>query len=252
MAIVQSGQGGIEIMEDFCGPEWIILETTTTGDLGPFRVIGAGLGTNTDSGVIVNEGDPNLSGVARLTTTNENLKATGLSTAKVFNVAKMAPIVMETRVQFADINTKQFFFGFSDENEDDQVLEDDLVSIQATTVVELHASNLCGFLLSSEADDDEDWHAVFNGGSTTGVTDSTAIDLDDDAVLGEWQVLRLEVDPDGTARWYIDGVLMKTLAGAVSTTTDMAIIAMLQSTTSTIMTADLDYIYIKASRDWTV
>jgi len=254
MTIIQSEFGGIEIMEDFCGPEWIVAETAATGALGPFRVIGDGVGTNTDSGVIVNESDPCLSGVGRLTTTDEDLHATGLSTAKVFDVATMAPLVMECRVQFANLDTKQFFFGLSDENDDAEVLEDSIVDIKsgAGTTIVYTASDVCGFLLSSEATDDEDWHAVYTGGTAAAVTTSGSLDLDDDAVLGEYQVLRLEVDPDGTARWLIDGILLKTLAGAVSTTTDMAILAILQSTTTTAMTADLDYIYIKASRNWTV
>lgn len=252
MTVKQSEFGGIELFEDFCGPEWIIAETTT-GSIGPFRVIGQGLETN-DSGIIVNESDPCLSGVARLTTTDEDLHSVGLTTAKVFDVATMAPIVLECRVQFANLDTKQFFFGLSDENDDTEVLEDNLVCIKsgAPTTVVLTASDLCGFLLSSEATDHEDWHAVYNGGTTTGETTSTNIDLSDDAVAGEWQVLRLEVDPDGTARWYIDGVLLKTLEGAVSTTTDMAAIALLQATTTTNMTADLDYILVRAARNWTV
>lgn len=256
MSIKQSEFGGIEIMEDFCGPEWIVAETAATGALGPFRVIGQGVGTNTDSGVTVNESDPSLSGVGRLTATDEDNHATGLSTALCFDVGKMGPIILETRVQFSDLNTKEFFFGLSDVNTDTTILEGGIVGIATTaaTTIAYTASDVCGFLLSSEATDDEDWHAVYTGGTAAAVTTSGSLDLDDDAVAGEWQVLRLEVDPDGTARWYIDGVLLKTLAGAVSTTTDLAAQAIVHNlaNTSTTEAADLDYIYIKASRDWTV
>jgi len=122
----------------------------------------------------------------------------------------------------------------------------------ASTTITLTASDLCGFLLSAELTDDEDWHMVYNGGSTTGETDSTAIDADDDAVAGEWQVLRLEVDVDGTARWYIDGVLKQTKAGAVSTTTVMGVCLGVEAKGNAIENLDVDYLLVNANRDWTV
>ncbi|KKN72895.1 hypothetical protein LCGC14_0405990 [marine sediment metagenome] len=253
MTLQQSGKGGIRIFEDFCGPEWIIAETAASGALGALRVIGQGIETD-DSGVIVNETDPTLSGVARLTTTDEDNHSCGLTTALCFDVAKMAPLVLECRVQFSSAATKEFFFGLSDVNTDTAILETGIVYIataNATTVV-YGASDVCGFLFSAEATDSTDWHAVYKGGVAAAVTDSTELDLDNTLTTGEWQVLRLEVDNNGTVRWYIDGVLLKTLEGAVSTTTDLAAQAILQTLTTTSMTADLDYMLVKASRDWTI
>ncbi len=251
MATVQSEFGRIELFDDFCGPEWLVAETAATGQLGPFRVVGD-VDDNT-GGVTINETDPCLSGVARLTAcdTADN-DATGLATALMFDVAKMAPIVMETRVQFADLDTKEFYFGLTDVNGDNCSLEGSNIH-GATTTLTLTASDLCGFFLSSELTDDEDWHGVYNGGTTTGLTTSTSVDLDDDAVAGEWQVLRLEVDPNGTARWYIDGVLKQTVSGAVSTTTDLAVLCMVEiKGTTADETADIDYLLVRANRDWTV
>jgi len=59
------------------------------------------------------------------------------------------------------------------------------------------------------------------------------------------------VDNDGTARWYIDGVLKQTVSGAVSTTTDLAVLTMVETKGSAIETADIDYILVEANRDWT-
>jgi hypothetical protein len=120
------------------------------------------------------------------------------------------------------------------------------------TTMTLTASDLCGFYLSAELTDDEDWHAVFNGGTTTGETDSTALDLNDDAVAGEFDVLRLEVGNNGTARWFLNGVLKKTQTGAVSTSTDLAVVLIVAAYGAAIETADVDYISITANRDWTV
>jgi hypothetical protein len=155
-------------------------------------------------------------------------------------------------VQFPDLDTKAFYFGLTDENADTVILEGtNLVAAGAS--VTLTASDLCGFLLDAEATDDEDWIMVYEGGTTTGETTIANIDADDDAVAGEFQVLRLEVDTNGTARWYIDGVLKQTVKGAVSTSTDLAVMALLEARVgSEIQYAWIDYIAIEANRDWTV
>ena len=79
----------------------------------------------------------------------------------------------------------------------------------------------------------------------------TAIDADDDAVAAEWQVLRLEIDTNGTARWYIDGVLKQTKTGAVSTTTVMGVCLGVEAKGAAIENLDVDYLLVQANRDWT-
>ena len=258
MATVQSEVGKIRIFEDFVGAEYLVGATTATGVIGPFRVIGPDLAAGGDSGVTMLEDDPCLNGVARLLTTNTDLSAAGITTSLMFNPGLMGTLVLETRVQMSDIDYKQVFIGFSDLNADGQILEDTLVNIDtaAATTITSTASDFCGFLLSSEATDDQDWHAVYNGGTVTAPTDSTTVDLDADAVSAEWQILRVEIDSNGTARWFIDGVLLKTLAGAVSTaSTDFfagQIIVEDLANTSNAESIDIDYILITANRDWTV
>lgn len=250
MATVQGGPGRVSIFEDFLGAEWTVAETADDSmQFGALRVIGQGK-EQTDSGVVVLESDA-LNGVAQLISTNEAEHSLGLTTAKCFDVAKMAPIVAEARVRFTDLDTKEFYFGFTDVNDDTAILEGGNIH-GATTVVTLTASDLCGFHFSAEYTDDNDWHMAYNGGTTTGETTSTSIDADDDAVAGEFQILRIEIDPNGTARWYIDGVLKQTVEGAVSTTTDLACMAMVESKGSAVESVDLDYFMVEANRDWTV
>jgi hypothetical protein len=248
--MAQSGKGRIELFEDFAGNEHPIALTTAYGNFGQFRVVGDGV-AETDSGIVLQESD-GLSGVGRLTVTDEDKHACGIATALMFDVGLMGTIVAECRVRFADLDTKDFFFGLSDVNADDISLEDDVLS-GATTTITLTASDLCGFYLCSELTDDEDWHMVYNGGTTTGQTTSTSIDADDDAVAGEFQILRLEVAPNGTARWYIDGELLQTQTGAVSTSVDMGVICVVgnKANTSTTEDADVDYVLVRANRDWT-
>ena len=251
MAEVHGANGKIEIFEDFLAGEDIVANTAVGRSFGGsgFRVIGQGTEIN-DSGVTVLESD-GLNGVGVLTTTNEDAHSCGLTTGLVFDVAKMAPIVAECRVQFADLDTKAFWFGFSDVNGDTAILEGEQLVASGGTLT-LSASDLCGFLIDAEATDDEDWIMAYNGGTTTGETTIASIDADDDAVVGEFQILRLEIAPNGTARWYIDGVLKQTVTGAVSTTTDLALVAMIEARSADIEYAYLDYIYVSANRDWTV
>ena len=251
MAEVHGANGRIEIFEDFLAGEDIVAATAVGRAFGGsgFRVIGQG-SSDTDSGITVLESD-GLNGVGVFTTTNEDAHSLGLTTGLVFDVGKMAPIVAECRVQFADLDTKAFWFGFSDVNGDTSILEGaQLVAAGATLT--LTASDLCGFLLDAEATDDEDWIMAYNGGTTTGETTIASIDADDDAVTGEWQILRLEIAPNGTARWYIDGVLKQTVAGAISTSTDVALVAMIEARAASNEYVYLDYLYVSANRDWTV
>ena len=251
MAEVHGANGRIEIFEDFLAGEDIVAATAATRSFGGsgLRVLGQGI-AETDSGITVLESD-GLNGVGVFTTTNEDAHSCGVATGTVFDVAKMAPIVAECRVQFADLDTKAFYFGFTDVNTDTTILEGNQL-VAASGTLTLSASDLCGFLLDAEATDDEDWIMAYNGGTTTGETTIANIDANDDAVAGEFQILRLEIAPNGTARWYVDGVLKQTKTGAVSTTTDLALLAMIEARAASNEYVYLDYIYVSANRDWTV
>tara|TARA_R100000306_G_scaffold50817_1_gene47893 strand:- start:12326 stop:12919 length:594 start_codon:yes stop_codon:yes gene_type:complete len=192
-----------------------------------------------------------LNGVGVLTTTNEDAHSCGVTTGLVFDAGKMGTLVAECRVQFPDLDTKAFWFGFTDVNSDTTILEGNQLVASGASLT-LSASDLCGFLLDSEATDHEDWIMAYNGGTTSGETTIASIDADDDAVAGEFQILRLEVDPNGTARWYIDGVLKQTKAGALATGTDVGLLAMIEARSAAIEYAWLDYVSVTANRDWTV
>ena len=212
--MAQSGYGRIKIFEDFLAGEDIVAATAVGRSFGGsgLRVIGQG-SEDTDSGITVGESD-GLNGVGILTTTNEDAHSIGLTTGKVFDVGKMAPINIECRVQFPDLDTKAFYFGLTDVNGDTAILEGENLVASGTSLT-LTASDLCGFLLDAEATEDEDWIMVYNCGTTTGETTIANIDADNDAVAGEWDVLRLEIAPNGTARWFVNGALKQTVEGAV-------------------------------------
>ena len=248
--MAQSDRGKIELFYDFFGED-NIANTATTRALGPFSVGGQG-SEATDAGVttLASDGNIGINGIGRISTTDETEHTTVVGTNIAFDVGLMGPLVAETRIQFDDLDTKEGFFGFADLDLNTVSLETDLTTASGTTFA-YQASDICGFYWSSELTDDEDWHMVYAGGTTTGETNSTNIDADVDAVAGEYDVLRLEVSPNGTARWYINGVLKQTVTGAVSTTAEVAVIAMVEAKTAAIEYAWLDYVAIEANRDWT-
>ena len=255
--MAESGVGKISIFDDFVGfevPEGGTAAPATVPFFTPggLRVVGQGL-AETDSGINGLDAD-GLNGVVQLQTTDEADHSVGFTTSKCFDMALNGGIMIEARVRFDDLDTKRAYFGLTDVVTDGVgVIKGEQMFGTGTTLT-LTASDLCGFFIGSELTDDEDWHGVYNGGTTTGATPSTDVDLNDDAVAGEFQVLKLTVSNDGTARWYIDGVLLQTVTGAVSTTTDLAVLLMIDAvdTTAGGVVMEVDYDLIEANRDWTV
>ncbi len=247
MATIQSGRGRIELFDDFMGAESILANTAATEALGPFRVVGVGF-NGSDAGVVSGESDPNLNGVARLTSSATGGDVTALVTAKCYDVALMGTLVLETRVQFTDLLTKSCFIGFCNTNDDTETIPASIT----TTVITLTASSQVGFVFDGNATDVDGWYFTFKGGDTTGDTVSVNQLSGVTLVLKEWNIMRIEIDPNGTARWYIDGILKKTLAGAISTSTDIAAFVGVESEGSAVEYMDVDYMYVSANRDWTV
>ncbi len=252
MATVQSEVGKIHIFDDFTGGnENPIAETTDAPiDFPPyFQLVGNGM-TETDAGAILLDSD-GLNGIIQFATTNESEHACGLQTAKMFDVGLMGTLVAECRVRQAALTNRSLFFGFTDVVSDQAIIEGGIVS-GSSTALTLTSTDMCGFLMQTDLTDSTDWHGVYNGGSTTGETIATDVDFDSGAVAGDFQILRVEIDNNGTARWFVDGVLKNTIKGATSTTADMCCKFLVEEKATTGATADLDYILITANRDWTV
>jgi len=242
----QSGVGKIRLFNDFCGTDDGYSDDQSSGNLGDFIVGGEGIEETTAGCSQPTSGG--LSGVCRLTTHSSDKDTAFIGTGINFDVALMAPIVVEARVQFVDLTAKAAFIGLTSILTFDEQM-DDILDYSAVEVVTLTAE-LAGFWLSSQHTETEMWHMVYNGGTTTGQTDTTEIE-GVDAVKTEWQILRLEVDPNGTARWYIDGVLKQTVEGAVSTTTDFAVCCgVTENSGADVAVMDVDYLLVEANRDW--
>lgn len=251
--MAQSEFGRVTLFDDFLGPERITGETAASSAVGAFRIVGEGIATSgAGIGALVLETD-GLSGVVRLGTDVSEKDTTAFVTGTCFNVALMAPIVIEARVQFGDdLDDKKVFIGLTNENGDTVRVEEEIIDATGSTTIENTATNICGFFMSDELSAAAAWHSVYKSGTATAVTDTTELNLNDDAAQGEFQILRLEVDPNGDARWYIDGVLLKSVSGAVSTTTDMAVFCGVGTNAGSKSYFDVDYLLVRANRDWTI
>ena len=249
MAInAQSGVGGIRLFNDFVGVANYLALTADTAPAGDFYMGGESFEVATAGAVgLTSDG---LSGVVELLTDTTDLDTIFIGTGMGFDVGLMAPIVVEARVRFNALTSRAAFIGLTSILTQDEQM-DDILDISSATVLTLTAE-LCGFFASSELTDVMDWCMVFNGGTTTAKTTVADIDADDPAIAGEFQILRLEVDNNGTARWYVDGVLKQTMAGAVSTTTDFAVCCGVTANSAAAARMDVDYLLVKANRDWNV
>ena len=131
--MAEAGPGKIRLFNDFAGPEQLESLTATSHYIGQFRVVGEGFADATVG--IVGLESAGLNGVIRIESGATDQDSTGLVTSKMFDVALMGPIVMEARVQFNTLDTKEFFFGLSDVNEDDVALETDILGATAGTTI---------------------------------------------------------------------------------------------------------------------
>ena len=254
MAIVQSERGKIEVFDDFLGRELPLAFTgagaspsTLTAALLNFHplVMRGNSIADDDAGIVpVAEA---LSGVARFQSGNADADACILGTETCLRVDKMAPIVMEARVELESLDDRMVFMGLCGDFDDDQT---DICTGSGTSLA-LTETYLCGFVYDSGLTV-VNWHMPYKGGTTTGTTTATEIASGVTPVITEFDILRLEVDNSGTARWFINGVLKQTVEGACSTSAVMSAMIGTIATTSANATLDVDYLYISANRDWTV
>ena len=251
--MAQSGEGRIRLFNDFCGSSDLIALTGDTAPLGDFFAGGEGF-EDADAGVA---GKAALSGVVALTSANTDADTSFIGTSIAFDVALMGTIVLEARVQLPDLDTKEIFFGLTSVLSVDEQLEDIVINASATTIT--MPADLVGFYFSDQITaDDEAWHGIHSGGTTAASTTVAGVCLggtgDTTSVgpaVNDWQILRLEVDVNGTTRWYVDGVLRQTVAGACSTTSNFAACLAAAANTTEMAIVHCDYIEVTANRDWT-
>ncbi len=247
----QGGKGKIQLFSDFMGAEIPVANAvaygTTAGGcnyyLGDFKVTGSL--HDTDSGVVSLS---KASGYVRLTSSaTADGDGVFVGTEVVLSPTLNGPIVVEARVELQALTARVVFIGLMGTNADEAK-----EPVTSTTVTITKVVPCIGFLLDSQLTASTGWHMPYILAADT-TQASTAVVSSQVAVAAESDILRLEVDPDGAARWYINGKLEQTVAAGVGATvgTLMAAGVGVWSTTTTVGDLDVDYLQVEANRDWT-
>lgn len=250
MATIQSEFGVTTLFDHFAGPEIPVANAVAYGTsaggcnyyIGPFKVTGDL--AETDTGVV---GLSKAGGFVRISGNNEDGKGVAIGTEVCLSPSLNGTLVLEARVEAQALTTRSIFVGFTNLNADDVA---EPVTSTGTTMT-LVAGNIAGFILDSQLTAGTKWHMPYKGGSATAPTDSTAVVSSVTAVAAECDVLRVEIDPDGTTRWYINGNLEQTVVGASSTTTLLAGMVACFGTTTTAADLDVDYLAVRFNTDYT-
>jgi hypothetical protein len=239
-------RGDIILFDDFCGPNCPVANAeaaTTPGHfIGPFRLVGDLV--ETDSGA-VNAGKS--SGYLTLTVNNEDGKGVGLATDVCFSPVLNGALVLEARVETSALTARSIFVGFAGTVADDVA---EPVTSATTTITKVVPC--VGFILDSQLTAGTYWHMPYIL-STDSTQVSTAVQAKQVAVAAESDLLRLVIFPDGSAEWYINGVLEQSVAAAKAATPATLLGALVAGFGTTTTAADLsvDYMLVKANRDWT-
>lgn len=250
--MAQSGYGKIKLFNDFTGEE-IYLPAVIHADAdGALWNIGGGFTIKGDdindavAGVVAVENG--LNGQITLETSDgADGDSMYITTETCFKPSVNAPMILEVRVETDALTNRQLYIGWSGTVSDTQ---SDIASGSGTSVV-LTEGDQCGFLYDVAITAVE-WHMVHKGGTTTGVLDAELLNSGITPVINKMNILRIEIDNNGTARWYIDGVLLKTLAGAVDPDAVFAACAGAICTGAYKAKLTLDYMAVEANRDWTI
>ncbi|KKN17871.1 hypothetical protein LCGC14_0961500 [marine sediment metagenome] len=247
----ESGVGIIRLFDDFCGPEipvegdGVYIDVNYAGiHSGPFKVTGSI--HDTDSGVV---SLAKSSGYVRLTSSaTADGDGVAVGTEVCFSPVLNGTLVLETRVELAALTARNVFAGFCTANAD-EVLE----PLTATTTTITKVVPSVGFLFDSQlTTNGTRWFMPYLLAADTTQT-STDVDSSQTAVAGESDILRVEIDNNGAARWYVNGVLEQSVGAGLAATpaTLLAGLVGCWSTTSTVGSADVDYLLVTAGRDWT-
>jgi len=241
-----SGYGRIRLFDDFCGPNIPVANAeaaTTPGHfIGPYRVVGDTV--ETDSGIVVAS---KSSGWVTLTVNDENGKGVGLATDVCFSPVLNGAMALEARVETSALTARSIFIGFAGTIADDVA---EPVTSATTTITKVVPC--LGFILDSQLTAGTYWHMPYILASDTTQTSTTVV-ASQVAVAAEADVLRLEVFPNGSAKWYINGKLEQTVGAGLAATTTTLLGALVAGFGTTTTAADLsvDFMAVEANRDWT-
>jgi|TARA_R110002110_G_scaffold204525_1_gene415917 hypothetical protein len=251
--MAQSGYGKILLFNDFAGPEIPVTTAVaygTTGGgcnyyLGDFTV--RGTLEDTAGGVV---SLAKTGGWVRIGGQDENAEGVYVGTEVCLSPALNGTLACEARVELRIITTTSVFVGFHAATSG-VIANATAEPITSTgTTMTLTATEIAGFIFDSQLTAKE-WHMPYQGGSLAAATDSSNVNSGILPTAAESVVLRVEIDSNGTCRWYIDGVLKQTKVNAVDPNELLSAGVGSWGTTTTATDIDCDYLAVEGNRDWT-
>jgi len=158
-------------------------------------------------------------------------------------------LVFETRVTFDQITGTSWGFGFGDVLANATEVANYKVN-SGTITDDAGITNAVSFVFSTDATATTKWQACSTNGGTVGnAAAEEALTAGPTALT--YQVLRIEVDATGDARFYVDGTLQTTTTTAVATTSLLIPYIWGDSGDDADVATDvhIDYIYFSQARD---
>ena len=216
-----SSIGSVELFDDFLGD-----------------LIEDGWTVAADTGGSVNCGTAAESGVVTLTTdgTDDDV----VSVAHELNWYGRRGCMMEARVKWDVVTTLGFFIGFSDaKSEAGSTMPAALSGTSYTTT----ATDALGFLFDTDATTD-----TIRCIGVANDVDATHVDSALSPSAGVYATFRVHVTSAGVATFYIDDVLVGTVAGAVTSTVALTPYVGHKNMSAAAHVGSLDYIYCAQSR----
>lgn len=213
-----TGFGFVKLFDDFTDDTINTFRWTANADTGGT--------TETEEGVV--------NGVLRLASDGTDGDINNVFGVEAFSAAG-GPLCMEARVKMSSLSTG-VFVGFTDDNAADEIPIDDDGGTLTTT-----ASTAVGFVYDSGGNDT--WDMVSVDDDVDGAQTSTGVA----PVADTYQTLRVVVNSDGSAEFFINGKFEGSRTAAVDTDAVLCP-AVAQKANGTACNVDVDYIYVKAGR----
>jgi hypothetical protein len=183
-----------------------------------------------------------VNGKVRLTTgdSNASLAADGIQLTSFLNWKAENGIVLEAKLQVSAITNLQLFFGLTDQR---SALE--MPATLSGTTYTTVATDGVGFLFDTAATTD-----TIRAVGVANDVDATHVDTGLAYVAATDRTLRIVIDRLQNALFYIDGVLVATVAAAVRPSQPLAIVCCARAAGDTVSkTVDIDYISCSMLRD---
>ena len=179
-------------------------------------------------------------GYIRLATGTTAGNRVGVSGEVIWEAENGGSLIFETRIKSSSaITLRSYFVGFTDIKTIENPIE------QSGTSITYSASDAVGFSYDTDADNDT-WYCVGVKGDTAATAVNSGVAP---AAAGTDQTLRVVLNTDGDATFWIDGKEEARIDNCVTVGTKLCPVVMVENRTSTAArTVDFDYIYVEGGR----